>query len=81
VEVQVEDRLLGGRQALADHLLVQGGQEALLVVMGQAVGVVGEGGLLRQHRHPGQQRGGRVGQQVVHVGDPPGAGQLEREQG
>ena len=31
VEVQVEDRLVRGGQPAADHLLVQGGQEALLV--------------------------------------------------
>src|SRR5208283_5008751 len=35
VEVQVEDRFLGGGEALGDHLLVQGGQEPQLVVMGQ----------------------------------------------
>jgi hypothetical protein len=81
VEVQVEDRLAGGGQALADHLLVQGGEEFLLVVVGEPVGIAGQRGFLRQYRQPGQQRGGRVGEQVIDVGDPPGAGELERQQG
>src|SRR5258706_11591729 len=81
MEVQVEDRLLAGRQARGDHLLVQGGQESLLVVMRQPVGVVSERGLLRQHRQAGQQRGGRIQQQVIDVGDAPGGGELERQQG
>ncbi len=51
------------------------------MVVGEPVGVAGERGFLRQRRHPGQQRGGRVGQQVIDVGNPPGAGELEREQG
>ncbi len=81
MEVQVEDRLLAGRQARGDHLLVEGGEEALLVVVAQPVGVVGERGLLRQHRQAGEQGAGRVGEQVVDVGDPPGGGELEGEQG
>src|SRR5258706_9926272 len=81
VEVQVEDRLLGGGQARGDHLLVQGGQESLLVVVAQPVGVVGERGFLRQHRQAGEQGAGRVGEQVIDVGDPPGGGELEGEQG
>jgi CspA family cold shock protein len=44
VEVQVEDRFLRCGQAFADHLLVEGGQEGPLVVVGQPIGVVGEGG-------------------------------------
>ncbi len=51
------------------------------MVMRQPVGVAGEGRFLRQHRHPGQQRGGGVGEQVINMRHPPGAGQLEREQG
>ncbi len=35
----------------------------------------------RQRRHPGEQGGGRVIEQVIDVGDPPGAGELERQQG
>ena len=81
VEIEVEDRLPGGGQAGRDHLLVQGGQELLLVVVGQPVGVIGERGLLRQDGQPGQQRGGRVGEQVIDVGHAPGGGELEREQG
>ena len=81
VEVQVEDRLARGGQAGADHLLVQGGQEPLLVGVGEPVGVVGERGLLRQHGEPGEQRGGGIGEQVIDVGDPPGAGELEGQQG
>jgi len=51
------------------------------VVVAQPVGVVGERGLLRQHRQAGEQGAGRVGEQVVDVGDPPGGGELEGEQG
>jgi hypothetical protein len=81
VEVQVEDRVFGGGQPGVDHLLVEGGQKPALVVVAGAVGVVGERGLLRQGGQPGEQGGGRVGQQqVIDVGDPPGAGQLERQQ-
>ena len=47
----------------------------------QAVGVIGQRGLFRQDRHPGEQGGGGVGEQVIDVGDPPGAGELERQQG
>ena len=81
VEIQVEDRLGGGGQPGADHLGVQGGQEPLLVVVGEPVGVVGERGFLRQDGQPGEQGAGRVGQQVIDVGHPAGAGQLQREQG
>src|SRR5258706_14225865 len=81
MEVQVEDRLLAGRQARADHLLVEGGQERALVVMRQPAGVVSERGLLRQDRQAGQQRGGRSQQQVIDVGDAPGGGELARQQG
>ena len=82
VEVQVEDRLVGGGQPAGDHLGVQGGEEGALVVVAGAVGVVGERALLGQRGQPGQQRGGRVGQQqVIDVGDPPGAGEFQRQQG
>jgi hypothetical protein len=50
------------------------------MIVGEPVGVVGERGLLRQHRHPGEQPGGGVGEQVVDVRHPPGAGELERQQ-
>jgi hypothetical protein len=81
VEVQVEDRLVAGGQPGGDHRGVQGGQESALVVLGEPVGVIGERCLLRQDRQSGQQRGGRVAQQVVDVGDAPGGGELERQQG
>ena len=81
VEVQVEDRFAAGGQAAADHLGVEGGQEALLVSVRQPVGVAGQGGFLGEHREPGEQGGGGVGEQVIDVGDPPGAGELERQQG
>jgi hypothetical protein len=80
VEVQVEDRLLAGSQPGGDHLGVQRGQERPLVVVGQPVGVAGERGFLRQHRQAGQQRGGRVGQQVIDVAHAPGPGELEGQQ-
>ena len=81
VEVQVEDRVGGGGEPGVDHLRVQGGQEAALVVVAGAVGVVGQGGLLRQGGQTSEQRCGGVGQQqVVDVGDPAGAGQLQRQQ-
>ena len=81
VEVQVEDRLVRGGQPAADHLLVEGGQEALLVSVRQPVGVAGQGRFLGEHREPGEQGGRGVGEQVIDVGDPPGAGELERQQG
>ncbi len=80
MEVQVEDRLVAGREAVADQLFVEAGEEALLVVVGEPVGVGGERGLLRQHRQPREQRGGGVGEQVVDVADAAGAGELERQQ-
>jgi hypothetical protein len=46
VEVQVEDRLLAAGQPVLDHGGVQRGQEPLLVVVGQPVGVAGQRGLL-----------------------------------
>jgi hypothetical protein len=42
LEVQVEDRLAQGGQALADHDGVQRGQQLLLVVMGEPAGAGGE---------------------------------------
>ncbi len=56
-------------------------RERALVVVGQPVGVVGERGLLRQDRQAGQERGGRVAQQVIDVGHAPGSGELEGQQG
>jgi hypothetical protein len=53
----------------ADHLGVQGRQEPLLVVVAEPVGVAGERGFLRQHGQPGEQGAGRVGDQVIDVGD------------
>ena len=53
VEVQVEDRLLAAGEPGGDQLLVEGGEEAALVIVAQPVGVVGERGLLRQDRQPG----------------------------
>jgi hypothetical protein len=32
-------------------------------------------------KQPGEQGGGGVGEQVINVGDPPGAGELQRQQG
>ena len=51
------------------------------MVMREPVGVIGERGFLRQDGQPGQQRGGRVAQQVIDVGHAPGGGELEGEQG
>ena len=81
MEIEVEDGLVAGGEPAGDHLGVQGGQEPLLVVVGEPAGVVGERGFLRQDGQPGEQGAGRVGQQVIDVGDPAGAGQLQREQG
>ncbi len=80
VEVQVEDRLLAGGQPRRDHVLVQGGQQGALVVVGEPVGVAGQRRLLRQHPKPGQQPGGRVGEQVIDMRHPPGSGELEGQQ-
>jgi hypothetical protein len=57
VKIQVENGLVARGEPAGDHLLVQGGQEPLLVVVGQPAGVVGERGLLGQDRQPGQQGG------------------------
>jgi hypothetical protein len=81
VEVQVEDALVAAGQPGGDQLGVQGGQEVALLVVRQAPGVLGEGGLLGQDRQPGEQPGGGVVEQVVDVADPPGGGQLEGQQG
>ena len=81
VKIQVENCLVAGGEPAGDHLLVEGGQEPLLVVVGQPVGVVGERGLLGQDRQPGQQGGGGVGEQVIDVADAPGGGELEGQQG
>ena len=51
------------------------------MVVRQPVGVAGERGFLRQDRQPGEQGAGRVVEQVVDVGYPPGGGELEGEQG
>ena len=80
VEVQVEDGLAAAGEPGGDHGGVQRGEERALLVVAQPVGVVGQRGLLRQHRQPGEQRAGRVGEQVVDVGDPPGSGQFQRQQ-
>ena len=63
VEVQVEDRVLSGGQPAVDHVGVQGGEEAALMLVAGAVGVVGERGLLRQCGQSGEQGRGRVGEQ------------------
>src|SRR6266705_27325 len=63
VEVQVEDGLLGGGQPGRDHGGVQAGEEGALVVVAGAVGVLGQGRLLRQGGQPGQQGRGRVVEQ------------------
>jgi len=80
VEVQVEDRLARGGQPGADHLLVQGSEEFLLVAVGEPAGVIGQRGFLRQDRQPGEQGAGLVADQVIDVGHPAGAGQLQRQQ-
>lgn len=51
------------------------------MAVGEPVAVAGERGFLRQHGQPGEQRGGGIGQQVIDVPDPPGAGELEGQQG
>jgi len=78
VEVQVERFALGepGR----DGGFVQRGQERGLPGVLQPAGVGGQRGGLGQRGEPGEQRGAGVGGDVVDVGDPPGAGQLECQQ-
>ena len=81
VEVQVEDGLLGGGEPGVDHPGVQSGQELALVLVGQPVGVVGQGGFLWQAGQAGEQGGAGVDEQVViDVGDAAGAGEFERQQ-
>ena len=78
MEVQVERVALGepGR----DGGLVQRGQERGLPGVLEPVGVGGQRGGLRQGGEPGEQRGARIGGDVVDMGDPPGAGQLQCQQ-
>src|SRR6266704_613273 len=67
VEVQVEDGLLGGGQPGRDHGGVQAGEEGALVVVAGAVGVLGQGRLLRQGGQPGQQPTGGGNHAVAGV--------------
>ena len=78
VEVQVQRFAVG--QPCGQGRLVQGGQECRLPRVLQPVGVGGQGGGLGQRGQPGEQRGAGVGGDVVDVGDPAGAGQLECQQ-
>ena len=78
VEVQVEHAALG--QPGREHDAVQGGQERALSAMVEPVGVLGQRTLLRQGGQPGEQGGTRVGGQILDVGDPPGGGELERQE-
>jgi len=77
VEVQVERLAVG--QPGGQCRFVEGGQERGLPGVLQPVGVGGQRGGLRQGREPGEQGGAGVGGDVVDMGDPPGAGQLERQ--
>jgi hypothetical protein len=78
VEVEV-DHVSGG-QAGGDGGLVQRGQQRLLPGVFEPVGVGRQRGGFGQRGQAGEQGGGRVGGHVVHVGDPTGAGELERQQ-
>jgi len=78
VEVQAE-RVVGGEPG-RDGGLVQRGQERGLPGMFQPAGAGGQRGGLRQRGEPGEQRGAGAGGDVADAGDPPGAGQLERQQ-
>ena len=78
VEVQVQCLAVG--QPGREGGLVQGGQECGLLAVLEPVGVGGQRGGLGQRGQPGEQRGAGVGGDVIDVGDPPGAGQLERQQ-
>ena len=50
------------------------------MVVGEPVGVISQRGFLRQDGQPGEQGAGRVADQVIDVGHPAGAGQLQRQQ-
>ena len=79
VEVEVESLPAG--QALGQAGPVQGLEQGHLAAALQAVGVGGQGGGLGQGHQPREQRRPGVGGDVVDVGDPPGRGELERQQG
>ena len=78
VEVQV-DRVAGGQPGL-EAGLVQSGQERGLLGVFEPVGVGGQRGGLGQRGQAGEQRRTGVGGQFLDVGDPAGAGELERQQ-
>jgi len=78
VEVQVQR--LAVSQPGRDRRLVQGGQECCLPGVFEPVGVGGQRGGLGQRSQPGEQGCARVGGDVIDVGDPPGRGELERQQ-
>jgi hypothetical protein len=78
VEVQVQRLAVG--QPCGQGGLVQGGQQCRLPRVLEPVGVGGQGGGLGQRGQPGEQRGAGVGGDVVDMGDPAGAGQLEDQQ-
>jgi DDE superfamily endonuclease len=78
VEVQVECFSLSESGGQGGP--VQGGQERSLLAVLEPVGVGGQRGGLRQGGQPREQGGAGVGGDVVDVGDPPGGGELERQQ-
>jgi len=63
-----------------DDFAVLAGLEGGLPGVVEPVGVGGQGGGLGQGGQRGQQGGAGVGGDVVDVGDPPGAGELECQQ-
>jgi hypothetical protein len=79
VEVEVEHPFDAGHAA-GGHAGGEAAEEGLLVGPGGLVAVAGERRLLRQVRHPGEQRDCGVGEEVVDVGDPSRAGEFEGEE-
>ena len=79
--VEVEVQRVAAGQPGGQARLVQCGQELLLFAVLEPVGVGGKRGRLGQRDQPGEDRGAGVGGQVVDVRDPPGRGELERQQG
>ena len=78
VEVQV-DGVAGGEPG-GEGGLVQGGEERGLFGVGESVGVGGQRGGFGQRGEAGEQRRTGVGGEFLDVGDPAGAGELERQQ-
>lgn len=81
VEVQVQVTTGVSDQVSGEHGLAEAGEQSSLGAVVEAVGVGGQRGGLGQGHQPGEGPGADISGQVVDVGDPTGAYQLECQQG